>query len=455
MPRDRQTHGIEMKDLTRNSITRHIVVLAAPLVVSMITQIGYQLVDLYFVARISVQAAAGVNAAASAILAIAALTQVLGVGTTALVAQAAGRGRPTQANRVFNQALLLALLVGFLATVLLYSLAGLYLRSIAADRATIAAGAEFLNWVAPGYALFFPWIAISSALRGTGVVRPTVVIYMFTVVVNALLAPVLIAGVGSGNPLGVKGAGLATTVSIALGTLVLLFYAQRRQKYLSISSACMKPRLQIWGQIFNIGLPVGVELALTFVSSAVIYYAIRNFGPAAQAGFGIGSRVQQTILLPGMAIAFAAGPVAGQNFGANKTDRVKETFRTAALMTTAAMLATTVLVQWNPTSVLAVFDVDDSTSSVAVTFLEVMSWAFVAQGLVYTCSTMLQSIGNTIPSLVSAGIRFLVFTIPTLWMSVRPAFRLEHVLYLSTLATLIQATLSLWLLHQEFKRRLA
>ena len=192
-----------MKDLTKGSITRHLLEMAAPIAAGMIVQTLYFLVDLYFVARLGDAAIAGVGAAGSVMFIVVALTQMLGAGAEALIAQAAGRRDRHDANLVFNQSLVLAGLLTVVTLVAGYALAGAYVRRLGADAATATAGLDYLRWYMPGLALQFALIAMGSALRGTGIVRPTMVVQMLSVVVNAILAPILIAGWGTGRPLGV------------------------------------------------------------------------------------------------------------------------------------------------------------------------------------------------------------------------------------------------------------
>src|SRR5690606_19381618 len=132
-----------------------------------------------------------------------------------------------------------------------------------------------------------------------------------TVLINTVLAPVLIAGWGTGRPLGVAGAGLASTIAILAGVTLLSIYFLRLEKYVSFHPGQWQPRLAVWKRMFTIGLPAGGEFALLFFYTGFTYWAIRDFGAAAQAGFGIGSRIMQGIFLPAMAIAFVVAPVAG------------------------------------------------------------------------------------------------------------------------------------------------
>jgi Na+-driven multidrug efflux pump len=188
---------------------------------------------------------------------------------------------------------------------------------------------------------------------------------------------------------------------------------------------------------------------------AVVYYVLRDFGAAAQAGFGIGQRVLALIQMPALAVALAAGPIAGQNMGAGNGARVRDTFVKAALITSGVMIGFMILAQTKPELLLAGFSNDQETMAIAYLFLRIISFNMVAQGLIFTCSSMFQGLGNTRPVLLSSATRVFTYSLPAIWLSTRPGFRMEYVWYLSIAATTLQAALSLWLLHREFGKRLA
>jgi putative MATE family efflux protein len=443
-----------MRDLTQGPITGNLVQMAVPIAVGMLAQTLYFLVDLYFVAQLGDAAIAGVSAAGLAMFVVMALTQTLGVGTAALVSQAVGRKDPNDANLVFNQSLVLAAIC--LAGTLIggYALTGAYMRSIGADAATANAGISYLTWFLPGLALQYVSIVMMSALRGTGVVQPTMIVQMATVLLNVVLAPVLIAGIGTGRPLGVAGAGLASTISVAAGVVLLSFYFVRLEKYVHFRAGLWAPRFAVWGRMLNIGLPAGGEFALMFVYMSVIYWIIRDFGAAAQAGFGVGSRLMQAIFLPAMAIAFATGPMAGQNYGAKQFARVRATFRTAAILSSVLMFTLTLICQWNPGWLVTKFTSDPEVIAVGVRFLQVISWNFVASGLIFTCSGVFQGLGHTWPALASTTSRILTFVLPAIWLSSLPGLQLDHIWYLSVASVATQAIISLVLLQRVMRAKL-
>jgi putative MATE family efflux protein len=443
-----------MKDLTKGSIVSHISVMAPQIFAGMIMMMLCGLIDLYFVSGLGDAAIAGVGAAGNAGFLINALTQILSVGTVALISHAVGRKDRADANLVFNQSLGLAA-AGALFTLIAGSmLARSYMRSIAADNAVVEAGTTYLLWFMPALALQFVALVMGSALRGTGIVRPTVIVQATTVILNMLLAPVLITGWGTNLALGVAGAGLASSIAVATGVVMMWIYFHRREHYVAINSALWRPQPAQWKRILSIGLPAGGEFAIIFVNMAVIYYALRNFGAAAQAGFGIGQRLLGLIHMPAISIAFAAGAIAGQNFGAGNSERVRETFRRVVLLGTAVMIAFTMVAQWKPELLLGGFSGDAETIAVGALFLRMISLNSVAQGLIFVCSSMFQGLGNTRPVLLSSGTRLLTYALPLLWLSTTPGFRIEHAWYLSIATTTLQAGLSVWLLQLEFRKRL-
>ena len=443
-----------MKDLTEGPILKHILVMAMPIAIGMLLQTLYFIVDLYFVARLGDAAMAGVSSAGNVMFIVMALTQMVGVGTVALISHAVGRQDKLDANHIFNQSVVLSIACAVLTLAGGYGLAEAYMNLLGADAGTRAAGVTYLYWFTPGLALQFALVVMGSALRGTGIVKPTMVVQAFTVVLNAALAPVLIAGWGTGLPMGVAGAALASSIAVAVGVIMLTFYFLRLEHYVGFDLTQWVPKIATWRRMLNIGLPAGGEFALFAVFTAVIYWIIRDFGAAAQAGFGIGSRVMQMVFLPAMAISFAAAPIAGQNFGAKNAARVRETFRAAALASSVVMAGLTIFCQWRGTWLIRFFTADLEVVRIGAEFLQVISWNFVAIGLVFTCSSMFQALGNTWPSLISTGMRLFFFALPAIWLSQQPGFTLLQVWYLSVGTTTLQALLSLWLLSGQLRERL-
>src|SRR5450631_403796 len=444
-----------MKDLTDSSIAKNILQMALPIAAGMFFQTLYFLIDLYFVAGLGDAAIAGVGAAGNVMFVVFAISQVLGVGTVTLISHAAGRKDQADANLVFNQSLALAATCAALTLALGFFGGPYYVSTLGASAATVAAGIQYLHWFLPSLALQFAMVVMGSALRGTGIVQPTMVVQVLTVVLNAILAPVLIAGWGTGYAMGVAGAGLASSISLAVGVVILALYFHRLEKYVSFIRAQWRPQMAVWRRLLRIGLPAGGEFLLMFFLMAVLYWVLRPFGPDAQAGFGIGMRIMQRMFLPAMAVAFAAAPIVGQNFAAGKFARVRETFVRAATIGCCIMAILTLFCQFAAAWVLRAFTADQTALAVGTQFLHIVSWNFLATGLVFTCSAIFQGLGNTIPAVLSSASRIVSFVVPALWLASSPQFQLQQLWYVSVASVTLQACISLWLVRVEFRGRLS
>lgn len=443
-----------MQDLTTGSLVRHLFATAGFMLFTMVFQTLYFLADLYWMGRLGKEAVAAVGVAGNVTFIVLALTQMLGVGTTTLVSHAVGRKDPDGARRVFNQAQSLSLLAGALFLVIGLALTPAYARAFAADEATAALVREFLWWFVPAMALQFALVAVSSALRGLGDFKPGMIVGSSTVALNMALAPVLIFGWGTGVALGVAGAAVASLVAVAVGVTWLYVYAEKPGSILRLRRDEMAPDADAWKRLLGIGLPAGVEFGLIAVYMGVVYVLSQPFGAAAQAGFGIGQRVGQAAFMPVVALGFAVAPVAGQNFGARRGDRVRATFRTAAQLALSGMAVLVAIFQLFPATLIRFFSTDPAVVAVGEEYLRIVSWNYMAAGLVFVMSSMFQAMGNTRPSLVTSVIRIVVVAVPAVLLSRVPGFHLTWVWYLTVVSVFLQMAIGLWLLRREFRLRL-
>ncbi|MBB2168603.1 MATE family efflux transporter [Gluconacetobacter aggeris] len=440
-----------MRDLTQGSIPRLLAGMAGFIGFGLVVQTMYLVVDLYFVAQLGGQAVAGVATGGSVLLFVMALSQAVSVGALSLISRAIGGKDAAEAQTVFEQAMSMALTAAVATLLIGYLAGGRFMAVLSADDATRMAAHAYLLASLPSLALMFPTAALGSVLRASGIVAAPMLLQSATVFLNIALAPVLIAGWGTNHPLGTAGAGLATSIATIIGTIILIVLFGRLEMTLRMKVAA--PRFAAWWRIAAIGLPSSGEFLLMFVISGVIYWALRRFGPDAQAGFGIGSRIMQSIFLPAMAVAFAAAPIAGQNHGAGRADRVRATFHTAVLISSGIMLALTLLCQLNPELPVLVFTRKSAVVAVASEYLRIVSWNFVAMGLVYSCSAIFQGFGNTGPAFAASASRLATFVLPTLLFARWPQATLHDLWRLSNVSIIIQALISLLSLRRAFRPR--
>jgi Na+-driven multidrug efflux pump len=232
-------------------------------------------------------------------------------------------------------------------------------------------------------------------------------------------------------------------------------YFAKPGAYLKFHPSMWTPDYGVWKRILAIGLPTGFEFGITALYLMIVYTITKPFGAAAQAGFGVGQRIIQAGFMPVVALGFAVAPVAGQNFGARLADRVKATFKDAALMAGGIMLLFAVLCHIAPAAMIGFFSDDPAAIAVGEEYLRIVSWNYVASGLIFVNSSMFQAMGNTMPSLITSAVRITLVAVPALWLARAAAgFQLNWVWYISVAATIVHLALSLYLLKREFDRRL-
>ena len=443
-----------MQDLTTGSITRHLLKTTSFMLVMMVFQTLYFLIDLYWVGRLGKEAVAAVAIAGNLTFIVLAITQMLGVGTTTLVSHAVGQKDRDRALLLFNQSLVLSFGGGAAFWLIATLLRGTYVNGLSADAATAALADDYLKWFIPAMALQFGIAGMGSALRGTGNFKPGMVVSTATVIFNMILAPFLIFGWGTGIALGVAGAAISTLVAVIIATIWLAWYFIHPDDYLHFQAARWTPRMPLWGQMLKIGLPAGAEFGLMAASMFIVYVIARPFGAAAQAGFGIGLRLIQSGFMPVVALGFSVAPVAGQNFGARHADRVRATFTNAAALAAGVMVIFAVCCQLYSAPLTRVFSADPQVIAVSSDYLRILSWTFAASGIIFVSSSMFQAMGNTLPSLATSLTRLVLLAIPAFWLAAQPGFQLRWIWYVSSVSIVIHLMLNLVLLRREYGRRL-
>jgi putative MATE family efflux protein len=287
-----------------------------------------------------------------------------------------GQKDQPRAEIIFNQSFTMSILVGLALGVCGFAVRTVYCDSLSADAITAELAKKYLLWFIPALALQFPLVALGSALRATGVIKPAVGFPVLSVLLNIALAPLLIFGIGPWPRLGVIGAALATFISILIADILIVIYFEKKYHYLRFRLPLLRPQIKIWRQMLAIGVPAGAEFVLLFVYILLVYVIIRGFGPASQAGFGVGARVMQALFLPVLALSFAVAPVVGQNFGGRRADRVRQSVYAALGIASAMMFILTLIAYLVPSALIRVFSQDPRVIAFRGDYLKIVSLNF-------------------------------------------------------------------------------
>jgi len=211
----------------------------------------------------------------------------------------------------------------------------------------------------------------------------------------------------------------------------------------------------VWRKILAIGLPSGAELVLLAVYLLLVYVLIRPFGAAAQGGFAIGARVNQSLVLPAVAVGMANAPIVGQNVGARNWERVKQALVSSSMVGLAMMVVVTILCQLWPQSLVWPFSKQEEVVQVGTSYLRAISLTYVATAIIFSTASVFQGLGNTRPPFLSSALRVFAFAIPVVLLSRTALFRLDYVWYISAASIGLQAIMNVVFLRREMRRRMA
>ncbi|WP_083330630.1 MULTISPECIES: MATE family efflux transporter [Pseudoalteromonas] len=443
-----------MQDLTRGPIHSHILAMAVPIAMSMLVQTLYFIIDLYFVSALGEAAIAGVSTAGNLFFFVLALTQIFNVGCATLIAHAIGRKDKSQANKIYSHSLFYGVIATMLALAIGYLFAHHYFASTAADQATYQVCLDYFYWFLPSLALQFILTVIAASMRGSGLVKPFMLMQITALLINALLSPIFITGLGLFTPMGVSGAGFASSLSAMLALLMTVIYLTNNRNTLQVEKANLTSDWATLKQLLKVGVPAGSEFMLTFFYMAVIYWALSDFGAHQQAGFGLGSRIMQCLFLPVMAIAFAAPAIAGQNFAAGKLKRVYVTFKITTLITVLFMALISVLCISVPHIFFSPFSDDPDVIEAATTFLSYVGYNFVPAGFVFAAAAMFQAFANTLPALLGTTIRVGSFVTLLMYYLSQQALTVTTMWTISVVTVYIQALVVMVLLRVVLKDKI-
>ena len=396
-----------MKTSPPARIARHLVDTGGFMLFTMVFQTLYFLADLYWMGRLGKEAVAAVGVAGNLMFVVLALTQMLGVGTTTLVAHAVGRKDPRRrAPRLQPGAVAVARSPGRLFLVVGLALTPAYADAFSADAATAALVRQFLWWFVPAMALQFALVArVVGAARHRRLQAGHDRGAASTVVLNMVLAPVLIFGWGTGVPLGVgRRRGGVARRHRRRASPGSTRYVERPESFLRFRRDEMAPDWPTWKRLLGIGLPAGVEFGLIAVYMGVVYVgepAVRRrragrlrhrpAGGAGRASCRSSRSASPWRRWPGRTSARGSGTACARPSAWRRRWR------------SAGMLVLVALCQLFPAALIRVFSTDPAVVAVGEEYLRIVSWNFVAGGLVFVTSSMFQAMGNTLPSLVDVG----------------------------------------------------
>lgn len=392
--------------------------MSLPIIASMLVQALYNIVDSVFVSRVSEQALTAVSLAFPAQNLMIGLATGTAVGVNALMGRALGAGLRERADKVANNGVFLAVVGFVISAVLGLTCSDLFFRSQTQVENIIRMGNDYLRIVTAGSLAMFCQIMYERLLQGTG----RSILSMYTqglgAIINIILDPVFIFVL----KMGVAGAAVATVIGQVCGCILAIWFNHKKNTDITLSLRGFRPDLRLIGEIYAIGLPSVIMIAIgsvmTFLMNKILitYHAAHE---TAATAFGTYFKLNSFIFMPVFGMNNGVVPIVAYNYGAQNRRRMVETIKRGALYASCIMVFGTILFWAIPGPLLKIFDASDTLLSVGIPALRIISLSFCMAGASIALGSSFQALGKSFYSMITSIVRQLVFLIPIAYVLVR------------------------------------
>ena len=383
-PSDRDPSDRDSHDLTQGSVLQHLIKLSIPAAMGMIFNTLYNLTDFWFAGMLSDQALAGVSIAGSVFFIIIAIGAGMQTGTTAIIANEVGSGRHDGVRNWLNQALGLAILVAGICLLVGFWIAADLIRFLGAETDVEPAAQQYTNVVLLGNITFVITAVATGALMALGDTKSTRNALAIGFFANFALNPLLTFGLG----LGVTGLALSTVLIKAVGGIYLLAVLRRRLNYVPSPAF----GFAYWKDLLRQVLPASFNMMTIILGGFISVSFIGRFGSDHVAGYAVGLRLEQVLLLPALGLNSAVMAIVGQNHGAGLPARVLETYKQAIKAGIAiSVICIPIMVFFSP-HMLSLFSDNADVINTGSTYLRIDAIAFFAYVVLFISVASLQAI---------------------------------------------------------------
>lgn len=390
--------------------------MSLPMVISMAVNSLYNIIDSYFVARMSESAMTALALVFPVQNLINAIAIGFGIGMNACIAYFLGAGEAEQAGKTATQGTLFSFLHGVILTVLCIAGMPFFLKSFSSDPEIIRLALLYTNRAF----LFSPLIALGLSFekifQAAGRMKISMLSMMCGCIVNILLDPVMIFGAGPFPAMGIAGAAYATGIGqCATLILYLLFYAlcpipvRLKREYIKLDKFILK-------KMYAVGISATLNLALPSLLISILNGLLSAFSEKYVLVLGVYYKLQTFIYLTANGIIQGIRPLMGYNFGAGEHERVKKIFQTALAMNMGIMM-TGMLLSWLiPEKLIGLFTGSPETIEIGITALHIISLGFVISAVSITCSGALEGLGKGYPSFFISLLRYAGAILPAAYL---------------------------------------
>lgn len=432
--------------------------MALPIIISMLVQALYNIVDSMFVAKISEDALTAVSLAFPIQNIIIAVAVGTGVGVNALLSKFLGMREFDKANKVASNSILLAL-VNFVVIALIGGLGAKFYFSIQTDiESIITMGTDYTVIVCVCSLGVFFQITYERLLQATGKTVACMIMQLMGAITNIVLDPILIFGLLGMPAMGVKGAAIATVIGQTVAMIVGFFLNTFHNKEIRIRFKEMLPDFKLLKEVYRVAIPsmlMSSVMSVTIFGFNQILLAFNTqtsmMGNTAAAFLGVYFKLQSFVFMPAFGLNSGMIPIVAYNYGAKSKDRIDRTVKLAIIASTGIMLAGFIIVQAIPRQLLAIFDASDEMYAIGIVGLRIISSSFLLVGFNIVMSGFFQALGNGMYSFIMSALRQIVIALPMAWLLSKTG-KIENIWWSLTIAEALTLFVSIFFLVRINKK---
>ena len=400
----------------QESVWRLLVRFSAPTVIAMIVASSYNIVDAIFIGRLGPEALAALTISFPLMMIMMAISAGTGAGSTSVISRRLGADDHDGASHTAGVTISTTILIGALATIICLPNLDSLLRLFGANELILPLAMDYMSIIATYWVLALVPMVLSMLVRAEGNPMLSGVVMVVSAVVNIVLDPLLILGLGPFPAMGIAGAAVATVIARAVATLILVGYFLSGKSSYRFRASYFLPNFKILREIYRIGIAAMVQTGAGSIVMVLVNRTAMSFGVLPVAALGIVFRAFSFIVMPCMAIGQGILPLVGFNFGARKLERVGEVVIKAALSSSVWGAIWWVVIMLFPSEIIAIFSSDPELIELGKDVIRIFSLLLFIIGLPMSAGFFFQGIGRGLPSLVIASARQVLFLLPCLYI---------------------------------------
>lgn len=434
-------------------IPKLLVSMSLPMIISMLVQALYNIVDSMFVAKLNEEALTAVSLAfpiQNLMIAVAAGT---GVGINALLSRNLGEKRYEDANLAARNGLFLGFMSSVVFAVIGGASAGFFFRVQTDNSLIVTYGTQYMQIVTMLSIGIFMQIKTERLLQATGKTFYTMITQGLGAIINIILDPILIFGLFGFPRLEVAGAALATVIGQIVAFLLGVYYNVAKNKELNLNMRGFRPNGRIIADIYKVGVPSIIMQSIGSVMTFGMNKILLMFSSTAAAVFGIYFKLQSFIFMPVFGLNNGMIPIIAYNYGARQKKRIMQTIWLSISIAVGIMIIGLAAFQFAATPLLNIFDASEHMLEIGVPALRIISLSFIFAGFAIIVSSVFQALGNGIYSLIVSVARQLLVILPVAY-AFASLFGLHMVWWAIPIAEIVSLTLSALLLKRIYRLKI-